>query len=246
MERKSCTLIVILILVPMLLAASWKIRIYRAYIGNDMPEWKATMDEMETQKNNDPAYLAELVNYQYGYIGYCLGVDDDDAAETYLYRAEKNMEQLEQLGFSSATINAYRSAFFGYKIGLSPIKAPFLGPKSIKAAEQSIQADPENPLGYVQLGHAEFHMPAVFGGSKTKAIEYFQKAEKLMEQNSETWITQNWNYLNLLALIGQSFEALKKYEEAKSYYSKALKAEPGFKWVKDKLLPNLDKKLKNE
>ncbi|MCK3684133.1 tetratricopeptide repeat protein [Maribellus sp. YY47] len=246
MERKSCTLIVMLILVPMLLAASWKTRIYRAYTGNDMRAWKAAMDEMENQKTNDPAYLAELVNYQYGYIGYCLGIDDDDAAKNCLEQAEKNLDQLEQLGFSSATINAYRSAFFGYKIALSPIKAPFFGPKSIKAAEQSILADPKNPLAYVQLGNAEFHMPAVFGGTKTKAIEYFQKAEKLMEENPETWITQNWNYLNLLALIGQSFEALNKYEEAKSYYSKAVNAEPTFKWVKDELLPNLDKKLTNE
>lgn len=243
MERKSSVFIIALILFPMLLSASWKTRIYQAYIGNNMVAGKNAMDKMESQKTNDNSYLAELVNYQYGYIGYCMGIDEDDAAEKYLALAEKNLDQLEKQAYSESVIKAYRSAFYGYKIGLSPVKAPFLGPKSIKEAEESVQSDKENPLGYLQLGNAQFHMPPLFGGSKTEAIGYFRNAEKIMEKRPDVWVNDNWNYLNLLALMGQSYEAINEFEQAEIYYRKALTSEPGFKWVKDELLPNLLKKL---
>ena len=245
MERKTSYLIIIL-LAPFLVSASYKTRIYQAYISNNMQAWQTAMDEMENKKTSENAYLAELLNYQYGYIGYCLGVDEDKAAEKYLDLAEDNLDKLEDQRYSPGTIAAYRCAFYGYKIGLSPMKAPFLGPKSIKAGEEAIKTDPQNPLGFVQLGNAQFHMPAVFGGSKKEAIEYFQKAEKLMEAKPETWVNGNWNYLSLLTKIGQSYEEMKEYKQAEIYYRKALSAEPGFKWVKDELLPNLEKTMNDE
>ncbi len=211
-----------------------------------MQAWKYAMDEMQQQNNSDVKYLSELVNYQYGYIGYCLGIDANNQAEVYLNLAEKNLERLEKLGYSSSVIESYRSAFYGYKIGLSPMKAPFIGPKSMKQGEMAIKSDPQNPLAYIQLGNAQFYMPVVFGGSKTEAIKYFQKAKKLMEEKPELWVHENWNYLSLLALIGQSFEITEQYEEAKLYYQKALETESEFSWVKNELLPNLEKIHKNE
>ncbi len=246
MERKIGILIVMLVLVPMLLSASFKTRIYRAYISNNMQAWKTVVDEMENSKTGENSFLSELVNYEYGYIGYCLGIDDNQSAEKYLDLAETNLNELEKLGYSPSVIEAYRSAFYGYRIGLSPIKAPFIGPKSIKQGEQSIKSDPQHPFGYIQLGNAQFYMPTIFGGSKTQAIAYFQKAEKLMESSPEIWINENWNYLSLLTLIGQSFEAIKEFEKAEIYYNKALEHEPKFNWVKNELLPKLNKTRNNE
>jgi tetratricopeptide (TPR) repeat protein len=246
MERKTGYIILMLILVPMFLTASFRSRIYQAYISNTMQDWKAVVDEMETSQANDNEFLAELVNYEYGYIGYCLGIDENKTAEKYLGLAEKNLERLARQGYSPSVIAAYRSAFYGYKIGLSPLKAPFIGPKSVSQAESSIKMDPQNPLGYIQFGNAQFYMPAVFGGSKTEAIKYFQKAEQLMENNPDDWVNENWNYLSLLTLIGQSYEAMQDYKKAETYYRKALNKEPGFSWVKKELLPKIEKTLKNE
>ncbi len=55
-------------------------------------------------------------------------------------------------------------------------------------------------------------------------------------------IEYDWNYLSLLALIGQSYFAMEDYKNAKIYYEKALKVEPDFLYVKNKLLPELIKK----
>ncbi|WP_167618659.1 hypothetical protein [Maribellus sediminis] len=245
MERKTSIIVLVLVVFPLLLTATEKTRIYQAYIHNRMQDWKAVIDEMENHKTNDAERLAELVNYQYGYIGYCLGVEKDQEARDYLEKAEQNLEVLEDEEYQPSEIHAYKSAFYGFKIGLSPIKAPILGPKSVKQAELAIEADPTNPMGYVQQGNAQFYMPPVFGGSKTEAIEKFGKALQLMSENGEL-VENDWNYLSLLVLIAQSYEELEKWEEAESYYMQALAAEPDFKWVKDELLPRLIKKKNDE
>jgi tetratricopeptide (TPR) repeat protein len=123
------------------------------------------------------------------------------------------------------------------------MKAPFIGPKSVKYSKLSMEQNPQNPMGYIQYGNSQFYMPPVFGGSKSEAIEYFKKAEKLMEKD-KVKIENNWNYLSLLALIGQSYFAMDDYKNAKIYYEKALAVESNFLYVKNELLPDLIEKMK--
>ncbi len=215
---------------------SWKKEIYQAYIGNYMNRWQNIIDKMEQEKVNEKDFLSQLVNYQYGYIGWCIGNDKDDLAREYLDKAEKNLDLLSKQNANPSTIHAYESAFYGFKIGLSRIRAPFYGPRSIRHAEQAIELDANNPLGHIQYGNSQFYMPSVFGGSKKEAISHFQKAEELMEQHPEA-LKNNWNYLSLLTLIAQSFEEMEQYDKAEDYYRKILKIEPDFSWVKDELYP---------
>jgi len=245
MEGKKSIVILLLLALPVLLFASEKTRIYQAYIHNRMGDWKTVIDEMESRKTSDTSFIAELLNYQYGYIGYCLGVEKDKEARNYLKLAEDNLQTLEDKGVNPSIIHAYKSAFYGFKIGLSPIKAPILGPKSVNQAEQAIEANPAEPFAYIQQGNAQFYMPPVFGGSKTEAIEKFQKAVKLMTQHNES-VENDWNYLSLLVLIAQSYEEMENWEQAKIYYNKALAVEPEFEWVKNELLPGLIKKEHDE
>ena len=247
MERKNYLIFVISILVFFSFdsKANYKEKIYQAFISNQMDVWKIYMDEMEKNKKENSTYLAELLNYQYGYIGWCMGVENKTDAKEYLKQAEKNLQLLEELNYNTSEINAYHSAFYGFKIGIAPIKAPFYGPKSMSHAEQSVELNPKNAFGYIQLGNVQYYMPPVFGGSKEIAIENFQKAEELMELNHES-TQNNWNYLSVLTLIAQSFEKLEQWEKAKNYYEKALKTEPNYLWVKNNLYPELLKKMKNE
>jgi tetratricopeptide (TPR) repeat protein len=205
-----------------------------------MHRWKSIIDEMENSINKTQKLLSELVNYQYGYIGYCLGEEKIDEAEKYLELAEDNLEELQKAGVESSLVSAYKSAFYGYHIGLKKMKAPFLGPKSIKFSKLAMEQNPENPMGYIQYGNSQFYMPPVFGGSKQEAVDHFIKAEQLMEKGD---IKNDWNYLSLLALIGQSYTIMENYKKAKEYYEKALNIEPNFLWVKKELMPKLIKKM---
>jgi hypothetical protein len=59
---------------------------------------------------------------------------------------------LKQRKLEPSTIYGYKSAFSGYRIGLSLFSAPFLGPKSSASAKQAISINPDGFFGYIQIG----------------------------------------------------------------------------------------------
>lgn len=245
MERKRNKLITLLIfaLIPLKIFADNRSEIYSAYVSNRMEQWKNVIDRMQAAAPGTNELLLELVNYQYGYIGYCLGFDKEKEAQKYLSLAEKNVSVLEKAGYKLPLLNAYRSAFYAFRISLNTISAPFNGPKSLNFAKKSVELDGRNYFGYTQLGNAYFYMPATFGGSKQKAFDYFNQARKLMEEDP-VLTRGNWNYLSLLVTIAQSYSYLQQYEKAKAEYENILKLEPGFLYVKDDLYPKLLAKMK--
>ena len=101
-----------------------------------MNKWKSTIDKMQEQEKKPNEFLLELINYQYGYIGWCLGNNEKKQAKIYLKLSEENVENLEKTSLYPSYVNAYKSAFYGYAIGINKLKAPFIGPKSINAARK--------------------------------------------------------------------------------------------------------------
>ncbi len=242
MERKKYILIVLPFLLVNLSTAQVKESIYRAYISGNMEQWKASMDAFQPRSKAD---LLELVNYQYGYIGYCIERDDRKEAQSYLMACEKLLQKLEQEAYHLATINAYKSAIIGFKIGLQPLKAPIIGPESLRYAEKALDIERSNALAHEQLGNIAFYTPRLFGGSKEQALAHYSQALALMEQN-ESNLNLNWNYLNLLASLILNYEALEQYTMAQKFCLKALQIEPEFEWVQEQLYPNIIKQLQHE
>jgi len=208
-----------------------------------MPVWKSVIDQLNDQPDKPNELRLELLNYQYGYIGWCLGNNRKDEALIYLKLAEENVKLLEAKKFDLSVINGYKSALYGYRIALSKFSAPFNGPKSSDCAKKAVLIDPNQPFGYIQLGNVKFHSPSLMGGSKTEAIGYYLKAKAMMEKrNSE--IQGDWNYLSLLVTIASAYESIDDNVKAKLMYEEILKIEPGFTWIKDELYPQILGKLK--
>ncbi len=245
MERTKYFLTTILVLLVSILFAENNIDIYKAYVSGNMKRWKAVIDLMEKQSIETNKAKLDLLNYQYGYVAYCISNDKDDEAKKYMQKADELIEQLEKVEYNLPLIYAYKAAFVGFEIGISPLKAPFIGPKSSNYARKSTNLDTNNFFGYVQLGNIAYHKPAIFGGSKEEAIEHYLQALKLMEKDKSK-LKNNWNYLNLLVAIINTYVSQEKYELAKQYCIKTLTFEPQFKWVKNKLYPEVIEKLKNE
>lgn len=132
--------------------------------------------------------------------------------------------------------------FIGFEIGLSPSKAPFIGSESFSFAEQSLAIDSLNAFAYIQLGNIAFYTPRMFGGSKTEAMQHYNKAINLMKK-ADIQLNQNWNYLNLLAKTINVYMKFEKYVIAKKICIKTLTFEPDFDWVKNDLYPQILKKL---
>jgi len=246
MERKIYRLILFLLLAVMFYSPCSGNRsvIYRAYVTNRMDIWKNVMDRMESGMPGTNDQIIELVNYQYGYIGYCIGYKKREEAKRYLELAEKNIILLEQRNYDRSTIDAYKCAFYGFKIGLNKLSAPINGPKSLELARSSLDHGKDNYFAHVQYGNIMFYMPATFGGSKKEGIEYFLRAKEILERDPSD-IADNWNYMSLLLVIGQSYTYLDDLNSAKAVYEKILRLEPGFLYVKDELYPQLLKKMEN-
>ena len=242
MERKKRFTFMTLLLAFSLstLSAQYKQEIYNAYITNNMEVWKATVDEMEAKEKKSDELLLELINYQYGYIGWSLGNNEKKQAKEYLKLAEDNLKRLEKTSLYPSYVDAYKSAFYGYTIGLNKLKAPFVGPKSINAAKKSMEENPNNPYGYIQYANAQFYMPPVFGGSKTEALEYYKQAQTIMEKDPVD-MKNDWNYLSLLTNMAEAYTEIKEYKKAEQYFKYILKIEPNFFWVKNELYPNFIK-----
>lgn len=244
MERAKYRLIVIvLILISSQLQGSTRSEIYNFYIDSRMKDWKIAIDQLSSKEIKSNDLLIELVNYQYGYIGWCIGNNRKDDALAYLKLSENNIKILEKNKFQPSMINAYKAALYGYQIGLSNFMAPFIGPKSIDCAKRAVQLDPNNAFAYIQLGNVKLHAPALMGGSKTEAIMFFLTAKTLMEKNGAQ-IHDDWNYLSLMVSIAKAYTLSNDYANAKKMYEEVLKFEPDFKWVKDELYPQLLKKIK--
>jgi hypothetical protein len=245
MERKIyLTISGFLMLFSSFLYGNDKVLIYNAYILNDMAGWKIIIDRLQQQENKSSQLLLSLVNYQYGYIGWCIGEDKVPEAEKYIALARENLEWLEKNDFALSIVYAYKSALYGYEIGLALYRAPFIGPKSMKYADRALELDPLNYFAWLQKGNIEYYMPSVFGGSREEALRYFLKTKTLMEKNMAD-LRQDWNYLHLLTLIAQAYSDLKDYKTSKAYYEAILKIEPEFQWIKDDLYPKVLQHFKN-
>jgi len=235
---KIKSILIILLLSSFQIKASYRSEIYSAYIDNRMDLWRDVIEEMDLIPDKSNELLLELINYQYGYIGYCISYDKRDEAKKYLHLAETNIEILENRNYSLSDINSYKSAFYGFRISLNPLSGPFYKQKCIDCASTAIKLNPGSYSGYMQLGNIKSNMPSAFGGSKKEALEYYLKAKEVFEENAES-LSGDWNYMNLLITIGRTYTSLEDYSSAQKTYQSILGLEPGFLYVKDDLYPKL-------
>jgi len=242
MERTKYLFLILFSLFTLVLFAQNNKSIYKAYISGDMDKWKMAMDSLDIIKPKTNREKIDLINYQYGYIAWCIANDKDHEAKEYLTKAEEIIKALETQNYKLSMLYAYKAAFIGFEIGLSPYKALFIGSQSLIYANQATDIDSLNAMAYAQLGNIAFYTPKMFGGSKSEAMQHYKKAIKIMEEGDEQ-LHQNWNYLNLLATTINAYMEFGKYTLAKEYCIKTLTIEPGFDWVKKELYPQILKKL---
>jgi tetratricopeptide (TPR) repeat protein len=250
MERKKCIKYLIfgwLILtgLPVLQAQSNpREQVYDAFISNRMDRWDQVIRDYDRKKSTlSESQSMQLVNFYYGYIGWAIGEDMKKEAKDYLKVAKELVEELMERFPEQPDLYAYMGALLGYEIGLNKIKAVVLGPESMKNIDKAIEMDPDRPQGWIERGNALFYMPKMFGGSKEEALEAYQKAIDLMERKPDA-LHKDWMYLNVLIILGQSYEKTDQLNEAKSVYEKALRIEPNMTWLRDELYPEFMKKYR--
>jgi tetratricopeptide (TPR) repeat protein len=218
-------------------------KLFRAYLDGDMAEWPHLMRRLRKRYRNNPRQqtLYQLCLAQYGYIGYNLGQDKKGLVRRYIPKLQDNLRKYFNRHPRSASAHALKGALYGFRIALAKYKAPFLGPKSLRFIKKAIALDRSNPSGWIELANAKLHTPPVFGGSTDKAIRYYQKALVLMRRRGLD--QYNWLYLNTKIMLGRSYRKQGKYQKAKDIFQGLLARYPNFDWIKNRLLPRLQKRM---
>lgn len=236
-------LVIVLILTVNIFAQSVQNQIYQDFISGNMTDWKKQMNTFAYRSNLSKSEKLELVLYYYGYIGYSLGIKNKKEAQIYIDKGDSLIDELINNNYALADAYALKGAFVGFKIGISPLKAPFIGKSSISAVNKALSIDPNNIQANIEKANILYYSPRAFGGDKEKAIKSYIKAVSLFESKSIN-LSQNWRYLNLLTNIGKIYSEMKKYDEAKRMFEKIMSIDRNYKYVKDELYPELLKKMR--
>ncbi len=224
--------------------ATHKQRLYQCYLTGNMADWLVVMDELSSEYNRTKSVetLFELTHAQYGYIGYLLGVDDEDRAEKLVAKALSNASVLLDKNPKWVEVLAIKGALIAYKIAMSPYKAPFLGPESVSIIDKALSLDSTNPYALTEKANSKLYAPVLFGGNPKEAVLLYQKAIASIERTLNGSKEYEWWHLNVMAQLAIAAEKSGQTELARSSYRKILRVAPNFKWVRDELYPKFQKK----
>lgn len=213
--------------------------IYQAYITEKMDLWREAMAilEAEYRQSKNKHILYQLILARYGYIGYSLGTENEQVAREQISLAEEEIDNLSGSLFLESSAYAIQAALYAYRISMAPWRAVFWGRRSMNLINKAIDTSPENPHSWIEHGNAMFYAPSALGGSKEEAIKSYSRSINLMEADMKE--THRWLYLNTLVGLAKSYQEAENRSMAIITYRKALEFEPDFKWVRDRLLPEL-------
>jgi tetratricopeptide (TPR) repeat protein len=195
MERKKNQLlkhifIMFLVLLPGYLTAQLPgCFFHETYAKGNLEGWEAQFVLMEKQNPGDVRQRTEALTARYGFIGYLMGGKQNTRAKKILDESEKILEDLLVRQPNNAKLLAIKAGFTGFRIGLTPLRAPFLGQRNVDAWEAALKLDPNEAMGWLEKGNSLFYRPAMFGGDKAEAEAAFRKAAQLLRYDGCNWIS---------------------------------------------------------
>jgi hypothetical protein len=202
---------------------------FESYRAGNMSPWPGLIAEMEKVKSTDLAWQTEMIKAIYGLIGYQLGQKQKEQAKVYIEKADRYLEM--QLGKhpENALLHSISGAINGYKIALAFYKAPFLGPKSLSQIDKALELDPLEPGGYIEKGNSLMYRPAAFGGDKTEALQFYNKALKLLD--ARTGESCNWQKMLLRAFILKAYYETNQTAKAEAFLKDMKQDYGSMEWI---------------
>jgi len=211
-------------------------RLYQSYVQDQMHLWKGIISEMtlEYQTSHDKALLYDLCFAYYGYIGYLISQENEKAAKNELEDAIKKTEELDKALNGRHDVLALQGALLGYRLILNKFTTMYLGPRAKKYIYTAYESSDNCFNCNIEMGNMKFYTPKFLGGSKTEAVQYYEKAVKILE-TSLLKADHNWIYMNTVLLLANAYKETGRQEPACSLYSQLLEYEPAADWIRNDL-----------
>ncbi|AUD04426.1 tetratricopeptide repeat protein [Spirosoma pollinicola] len=143
------------------------------------------------------------------YAAYCMtreSLDKPDVSKVDFLcdQATQYLDQADKLAPNKSEVYCLRGL-----IALSRIKVnqAARGMSGLMEAQEALETaqyhDPANPRVYFLLGQQAYNTPEMFGGSKEKALRYFEKTLTLFEarQESQSTIEVHWGYKTTIGMV---------------------------------------------
>lgn len=231
----------ILLLVPSLCMAQYSDELlYRAYLEEDMVTWNRYLTHTKWEHIQSIRERARYLNYEYGYLATAVEERKEDVKDRVAAFGD-HIELMNEY-IDDGTILTYRSSYYAYCAKLNAKEFISMGIKAMNTAKQAVAVDSLNPLALTLMGCIDFYAPGIFGGSKSRALEAFNKAKAIYMQNGDT--LYKWNYPALEMQRAMCMEKTGDIEGAIELCNEMLQRDPEFRFIRDEYLPALLKKRK--
>lgn len=204
------------------------------FLSGDMTGWKQTVDSLRLTRLDSETELVLLYG-EYGLIGNYLGAKQMELAREELPHFESRLEKALKKRPNDGTLHAFSAALVAYKIALQPWKAPFYSRTHSENLRKAIQFGGNLGLPLVEQGNSLYFRPSLFGGDKEASVAFYERAFQYYRLRER----QHWMYFNVGAWLAQVYARQGNRRKAETLYLQLLKEAPGFKWVRDDLLPAL-------
>jgi tetratricopeptide (TPR) repeat protein len=169
--------------------------------------------------------------------------DDEERREQVIEDAIGHLKRTTDIDPEMADAWALLSGCYGRMMEMNPMQGMSLGPKANDAMKKAKEFGPDNPRVWIIDGTSDFYTPSMFGGDKERALEKFEKAARLAEQESiDDPLMPGWGHAEAYAWIGIAHMDAERYDQARAAFEKALDLNPDYGWVKEVLLPKANEK----
>jgi tetratricopeptide (TPR) repeat protein len=165
-----------------------------------------------------------------------------DQAKELLDAAEETMRAAIETRPQEAECRAMLSSVIGFRIKNHPFSAVWNGPKVLSLQSDALENEPDNPRVLYIIGAGYFRAPRLFR-NVDKARELITKAQRIFEETPESTDPSQprWGRAECSGLLGDLYLDEGNAETARTYYQKALRANPDYIPAQERL-----KELKDE
>ena len=211
-------LLILLMVSSMCHAQYSNCQLYEAYITRDMSVWEHYIDSADWD-SLDTEQRKQLLNYEYGFSAYMLGIDvvkGKKLIQRFATHLEAIKGELQEERYC-----AYLASVYTYQLALNRGQLVKYAKRIFSNIERAMELNPNDPFVLSMQGNVEFYSP--FGNKKT-ALGYYQKADSLYGIAGADY--ERWNRRAVQLTYIQCLDKQRRSDEAIALCEKLLAEEP--------------------
>lgn len=211
-------LLILLMVSSMCYAQYSNCQLYEAYITRDMSVWEHYIDSADWD-SLDTEQRKQLLNYEYGFSAYMLGIDVEKGKKL-IQRFATHLEAIKG-ELQEERYCAYLASVYTYQLALNKNQLVKYAKRIFSNIERAMELNPNDPFVLSMQGNVEFYSP--FGNKKT-ALGYYQKADSLYGIAGADY--ERWNRRAVQLTYIQCLDKQRRSDEAIALCEKLLAEEP--------------------